>query len=117
MNGIQKRAIADLFTLLDTPHMQEQQLVPYVSFFEIYGGRCQDLLNDRTRLNVREDGGGEVVVTGLERYEARTQEDMEAIISLGNRNRTTHATESNDESSRSHAICQISLRKEIIKDC
>jgi len=31
-------------------------------------------------------------------------------IIAGNRNRTTHATESNDESSRSHAICQIALR-------
>lgn len=31
-------------------------------------------------------------------------------IIVGNRNRTTHATESNDESSRSHAICQIALR-------
>jgi hypothetical protein len=28
----------------------------------------------------------------------------------GNRNRTTHATEVNDVSSRSHAICQIVIR-------
>ena len=33
----------------------------------------------------------------------------QAVIDAGNKNRTTHATESNDESSRSHAICQISL--------
>lgn len=33
-----------------------------VSFFEIYGGRCQDLLNDRQRINVREDYGGEVLL-------------------------------------------------------
>jgi kinesin family protein 2/24 len=32
------------------------------------------------------------------------------IIETGNRNRTTHATESNEESSRSHAICQIALK-------
>jgi kinesin family protein 2/24 len=32
------------------------------------------------------------------------------IIEMGNRNRTTHATESNDVSSRSHAICQIIIR-------
>lgn len=32
-----------------------------------------------------------------------------AVIDAGNKNRTTHATESNDESSRSHAICQITL--------
>ena len=32
---------------------------------------------------------------------------LAAVIDAGNRNRTTHATESNDESSRSHAICQV----------
>jgi kinesin family protein 2/24 len=37
-------------------------------------------------------------------------ESLQSIIDSGNSNRTTHATESNDESSRSHAICQISLR-------
>ena len=31
-------------------------------------------------------------------------------LHIGNQNRTTHATESNDESSRSHALCHISLR-------
>ena len=34
---------------------------------------------------------------------------IQAVIDAGNKNRTTHATESNDESSRSHAICQITL--------
>ena len=35
---------------------------------------------------------------------------MLGIIEMGNKNRTTHATESNDVSSRSHAICQIVIR-------
>jgi kinesin family protein 2/24 len=35
---------------------------------------------------------------------------MLGIIELGNRNRTTHATESNDVSSRSHAICSLVVR-------
>lgn len=42
--------------------------------------------------------------------EADSVDTLQGIIDSGNRNRTTHATESNDESSRSHAICQISLR-------
>lgn len=52
----------------------------YVSFFEIYGGRCQDLLNNRHRLVVREDGRGDVVITGLEECEAQTEEDLLAAI-------------------------------------
>ena len=43
-------------------------------------------------------------------------EDMMSVIEMGNQNRTTHATESNDESSRSHAICQIMLRKRSGRD-
>lgn len=48
--------------------------------------------------------------TGLEEVEVRTVDELLAMIALGNANRTTHATESNDVSSRSHAICQITIR-------
>jgi kinesin family protein 2/24 len=113
MCHIQQMAIRDLYLLLEVrarDRPDSRPLVPYVSFFEIYGGRCQDLLNNRNRLAVREDGTGDVVIAGLFEEEARGEEEMMAVIDLGNRNRTTHATESNDESSRSHAICQIVLR-------
>ena len=49
-------------------------------------------------------------VAGLEEVPARDAAAMLAIIDMGNRNRTTHATESNDVSSRSHAICQVTIR-------
>lgn len=54
----------------------------------------------RHRCVVREDGKGEVVIAGLEEKEAMDAEGLEALIADGNRNRTTHATESNDQSSR-----------------
>ena len=128
MTGVQSLVAQDLFSLLDqTP---SHGLAVFVSFFEIYGGRCQDLLNNRCRLNVREDGKGEVVVAGLEEVEVENVDELLGMIELGffifikqyimifhfpnskigNRNRTTHATENNDVSSRSHAICQITLR-------
>jgi hypothetical protein len=67
-------------------------------------------LNERQRLNVREDGAGDVVVSDLLETVTDSAEALRNVIENGNSNRTTHATESNDESSRSHAICQISLR-------
>jgi kinesin family member 2/24 len=70
----------------------------------------QDLLNHRHRLEIREDGSGEVQIAGLEELIATTADAMLGIIEMGNKNRTTHATESNDVSSRSHAICQIMVR-------
>lgn len=111
MQGIQTFVSDDLFALVDKYENQAgSNINVYVSFFEIYGGRCQDLLNSRQRLNVREDGNGEVVVSDLLEMQADSAEALQAIIDAGNRNRTTHATESNDESSRSHAICQITLK-------
>jgi kinesin family protein 2/24 len=81
-----------------------------VAIFEIYGGRIQDLLNNRNRLKVLEDGKGEVVVSGLEEFEATNPKEFLAMIEKGHNHRTTHATEANDVSSRSHAICQIMFR-------
>jgi kinesin family protein 2/24 len=107
MQGVQKFVAEDLFALIDA---MDSPIQVYVSYFEIYGGRCQDLLNNRNRLNVREDGSGEVVVSDMLEVVADSAATLQSIIDTGNRNRTTHATESNDESSRSHAICQIALK-------
>ncbi|KAF1777187.1 P-loop containing nucleoside triphosphate hydrolase [Phytophthora cactorum] len=81
-----------------------------VSFFEIYGGRCQDLLH-RQVLTIREDGAGEVQIVDLEEVQPQNTEELLQVISKGNSLRTTHATEVNDVSSRSHCICQINLRE------
>ena len=51
----------------------------------------------------------QVVVSDLLESEATSAAELRSIIDTGFRNRTTHATESNDESSRSHAICQVSI--------
>eukprot|EP00605_Chrysophyceae_sp_TOSAG23-4_P001525 GSChrysophyteH1.ASY1.ANO1.1673.1 assembled CDS len=109
MVGIQESLVKDLWQELESSEKFARHSV-YVSYFEIYGGRCQDLLNNRQRLQVREDGGGAVVVSDLHEEEVRDGQSLHAVMEMGNANRTTHATESNDESSRSHAICQITLR-------
>mmetsp|Transcript_20826 Transcript_20826/g.28312 ORF Transcript_20826/g.28312 Transcript_20826/m.28312 type:complete len:642 (-) Transcript_20826:506-2431(-) len=110
MEGIQSMAVDDLFSeIASTP--EHSSVTVHVSFFEIYGGRCQDLLNERHRLIVREDGKGEVHVSGLEEFQVNNAEELLTLIEAGNRMRTTQKTEANDTSSRSHAVCQIALRK------
>mmetsp|Transcript_11773 Transcript_11773/g.16717 ORF Transcript_11773/g.16717 Transcript_11773/m.16717 type:complete len:600 (+) Transcript_11773:224-2023(+) len=118
MGGIESMVAEDIFLLLSQENggtVNENGCSIYdtevtVSFFEIYGGRVQDLLNDRRRLKVLEDGKGEVVVSGLEEFEANNPMELLQLIETANKKRTTHATEANDTSSRSHAICQINLR-------
>mmetsp|Transcript_39669 Transcript_39669/g.92840 ORF Transcript_39669/g.92840 Transcript_39669/m.92840 type:complete len:243 (+) Transcript_39669:916-1644(+) len=120
MSGIQTMVAEDIFAML---HLHEEddddgrnaqcrrsETTVTVSFYELYGGRCQDLLNERRMLKILEDGKGEVVVTGLEEFEAENPEELMCLVEKGNRLRTTHATEANDTSSRSHAVCQIALR-------
>jgi kinesin family protein 2/24 len=80
-----------------------------VSFFEIYGGRCHDLFNNRTRLNILEDGNGNIIISGITEQEVRSEKELNDIIEYGNSVRTTHSTVSNSDSSRSHAICRITL--------
>ena len=65
MSGIQVMVAEDIFRLLADNERsggdgcKEGDTVVTVSFFELYGGRCQDLLNDRCRLKILEDGKGE----------------------------------------------------------
>ena len=49
------------------------------------GGRIQDLLNNRRRLKVLEDGKGEVVVAGLEEFEANDPDQLLGMIDSANR--------------------------------
>ena len=107
MRGLQNVAIHDLFACgnkSDTP------LNYTVSFFEIYGGRLFDLLNNRNKLVLLEDANQKIQVQGITEKAVSTPEEMLKTIEYGHTVRTTHATTSNDTSSRSHAICQITIR-------
>ena len=82
----------------------------YISFFEIYGGRLYDLLNNKNKLQVLDDKKGKVQIYGLINQIAETPEMMHKIIDAANAIRTTHNTVTNETSSRSHAICNIVVK-------
>lgn len=69
-----------------------------------------DLLNGKKKLQILEDKFQRIQVQGLEEKEARTAQDMLDIINFGHSVRTTHQTVANDTSSRSHAICCVSVK-------
>lgn len=83
----------------------------YISFFEIYGGRLYDLLNNRSVLQVLDDKNGKVNIYGLVSILADSPDQMHTIIDNANAIRTTHNTVTNETSSRSHAICNIVVKK------
>ena len=109
MVAMQNRAAEEIFqNLQQEGNLGNTKII--CTFFEIYGGRCIDLLNRRKKLTIREDGKGNVVVGGLCEEQVTTKEELLECIARGNSSRATHATEMNAVSSRSHAICRIAVR-------
>eukprot|EP00177_Eucheuma_denticulatum_P006092 GFKZ01011108.1.p1 GENE.GFKZ01011108.1~~GFKZ01011108.1.p1 ORF type:complete len:1025 (-),score=167.77 GFKZ01011108.1:1391-4372(-) len=82
----------------------------WISFYEIYASRLQDLLNRSRKLECREDSNNEVQIVGLRERLCEVEEDVLACIDEGSAARATGVTGANDDSSRSHAIFQITLR-------
>ena len=72
MEGIQQLVSEDLFLLLSDENGEFggctfENTTVTVAYFEIYGGFIQDLLNDRNRCKILEDGKGEIVCVGIGR--------------------------------------------------
>ncbi|KAF4372473.1 hypothetical protein F8388_027146 [Cannabis sativa] len=83
----------------------------FVSFFEIYGGKLFDLLNERKKLCMREDGKQQVCIVGLQEYRVSDVETIKELIERGSATRSTGTTGANEESSRSHAILQLAIKR------
>ncbi|KAG9394235.1 Kinesin motor domain [Carpediemonas membranifera] len=107
-DGIYVLAAKDIFTMLTRPEYQHLQAE--VAFFEIYGGKLFDLLNKRKRLWAREDAKGTVCIAGLREEVVADCDRLMRIIDYGLTSRSVGATGVNADSSRSHAILQITLR-------
>eukprot|EP00741_Cyanophora_paradoxa_P011023 tig00020553_g10655.t1 len=108
VEGLYLLACKDMYRILK--RAENQHLSVFVSFFEIYGGKLFDLLNDRKKLCAREDAKQNVCIVGLRELHMPNLDSLMGIIELGNRVRSTGTTGANADSSRSHAILQIVLR-------
>lgn len=108
MKGIQNFAIDSLF---NNSKNFNKKFSFYISFFEIYGGRLYDLLNNKNKLSVLEDKNQKVQIFGLEEIEVFSPDEMRNVIELANGIRTTHNTVTNETSSRSHAICNLVIKE------
>jgi kinesin family protein 2/24 len=66
VTAITKYAINDLFKVAS----QYPGVEFFVSMFEIYGGKCMDLLNNKAKLQILEDKNNKIQVFGLEEKQA-----------------------------------------------
>ena len=83
-----------------------------MSFFEVIGDKIMDLLNEKALLKILEDKSGQIQLANLSEVPMKSPEELMKAMDQGFAIRTTQSTVNNDESSRSHAICQIVLRDE-----
>lgn len=105
--GLYIMAAEDVFKTLAKSTLS---LKIYVSFYEIYCGKLHDLLNERQQLFAREDANQNVNIVGLKEWSVGNVEDIMKVIEFGLSVRMVGVTGANDESSRSHAVLQISLK-------
>jgi len=108
--GIYSLAATDVFKLQKTKY-RSQDLIVAASFFEIYSGKVFDLMNKRKKLQVLEDGKAQVQIVNLSEVVVNSATDVLKMIEHGMKTRTSGTTSANSNSSRSHAVFQIILRK------
>ncbi|KAK6941527.1 Kinesin motor domain, partial [Dillenia turbinata] len=110
MQPLPLKASQDILGLMHRTY-RNQGFQLHVSFFEIYGGKIFDLLNDRKKLCMREDGKQQVCIVGLQEYSVTDVDTIKEFIERGNATRSTGTTGANEESSRSHAILQLAVKR------
>ncbi|KRX22080.1 Kinesin-like protein KIF2A [Trichinella nelsoni] len=102
-SGIYGKTVQDIFHLLNYEYY-ELNLQVSCCFFEIYGEKVNDLLNNKQPLKVLEDGCNEIRLTNLKEVVVDNEEDVFKLIKKGSDVRTSGQTSMNRNSSRSHAI-------------
>eukprot|EP00929_Paragymnodinium_shiwhaense_P085989 TRINITY_DN4646_c0_g1_i1.p1 TRINITY_DN4646_c0_g1~~TRINITY_DN4646_c0_g1_i1.p1 ORF type:complete len:762 (+),score=155.67 TRINITY_DN4646_c0_g1_i1:195-2480(+) len=106
--GIFLCAAQDIFRTLKKE--EHGHLAIYIAFYEIYCGKLFDLLNNRQILHARENAKSNVVIVGLQEHPVENVQQLMEVLEYGLTSRTTGTTGANADSSRSHAILQISLK-------
>jgi len=115
VRGMYALAATDLFHRIEREAARRPTGV-FVSFYEIYFGKLFDLLNERGLLHARENAKQKVVVMGLTEQRVASATELLAVVRQGLQARQTGSTSANCDSSRSHAILQISLKDERIQE-
>lgn len=86
-----------------------------LSYIEVYKEECYDLLspnqsNEKNKVELRETSKGETILEGLTHLPVNDIYCVGKHLNEAAQYRTTSATNMNAQSSRSHAICTLSLR-------
>ncbi|XP_043288221.1 kinesin-like protein KIF13A isoform X4 [Venturia canescens] len=110
--GIIPRLCDNLFDLIAKQQSFELSYKVEVSYMEIYNEKVHDLLDpkpNKQSLKVREHNVLGPYVDGLSQLAVTAYQDIDNLMTEGNKSRTVAATNMNSESSRSHAVFSVIL--------
>ncbi|KAI9342597.1 P-loop containing nucleoside triphosphate hydrolase protein, partial [Obelidium mucronatum] len=109
LRGIIPNAFEHIFSHISLSSASTQYLVR-ASYLEIYNEDILDLLNPKAgKLELKERADVGVYVKDLRTFVIKDVEEMDRLMSFGNKNRSVGATEMNATSSRSHSIFSITV--------
>ncbi|XP_065829280.1 kinesin-like protein KIF3A isoform X2 [Oscarella lobularis] len=110
LTGIIPNSFAHVFSHIGKSEGDATFLVR-CSYLEIYNEEVRDLLdkNHKTRKEVKERPDVGVYVKDLLSFVVKNMDDMEKIMTIGNKNRVVGRTNMNEHSSRSHAIFTVTI--------
>ncbi|XP_014206382.1 kinesin-like protein KIF3A [Copidosoma floridanum] len=108
--GIIPNSFAHIFGFI-AKAKDNQKFLVRATYLEIYNEEIRDLLNkdQNQKLDLKERPDVGVYVKDLSGYVVNNADDLDKIMSIGNRNRITGATAINTCSSRSHVIFTITI--------
>nr|XP_006820258.1 PREDICTED: kinesin family member 3A isoform X2 [Saccoglossus kowalevskii] len=110
MRGVIPNSFAHIFGHI-AKAAEDVRFLVRVSYLEIYNEDVRDLLgkDQHARLEVKERPDVGVYVKDLSAFVVNNADDMDRIMTMGNKNRSVGATDMNEHSSRSHAIFSVTI--------
>ncbi|KAK7199269.1 Kinesin-13 2 [Novymonas esmeraldas] len=101
--GLYSLAVTELLSMTENSTMS-------ASFYEVYGAKLFDLLNDRAEVKMLQDEYQNVHIMGITEQTVGSVDDVHALMMSGQQLRAIGTTHANDRSSRSHAVLEMKLR-------
>ena len=115
IGGVDKPGIVPRTVQLLSSLKKDQCLIK-LSFIEIYNEIIRDLLTGKENLELREEPIRGVTILNLKEREIVRLSDFQKYLIDGTCRRTQEPTKANEESSRSHAIIQITIQRKLTEE-
>lgn len=113
-DGIIPRAIHDLFKgKMDYKASGRGGVSMELTYFELYNDEIRDLLSEEDEfraLKMLDQGEGGIIIEGLTTIPINSADQVHELIHYAAERRATASTNANSQSSRSHAICTLTVR-------